>query len=81
VPLVNQHSFLIIAAVVLAAGWLALRRTGRWLRWPALAATAALALGFFSLMRTGPGDVRSAADVDRALASGKPVALELFSNY
>lgn len=79
--LLNQYSFVATAVVVLGVVLLAVRRRSGRTRWTVLAAAIVL-LGMFALaLRTGPGDVPRSADFDRALTSGKPVALEFYSNY
>jgi hypothetical protein len=75
----NQHSFLILAAVLLAVTALIVRRR-RW-GWPFLAVVAAGLGAAFLVLRTGGGDVRSPADLEAALRAGKPVAMEMYSDY
>lgn len=79
--LLNQHSFVVTGVLLLVGLWFVLRRRGRWIRRVALAATALLLAIVFASLRTGAGDVRTAADLDAALASGEPVVLEFFSDY
>lgn len=78
----NHYSFVMIAlaalAVTAAATW---RIKRRWLR---AAIPGALITAFvvaFLRLRTGGGNVHSAADLDRALAAGRPVMLELYSDF
>jgi hypothetical protein len=78
---VNQHSFLLATALVLAvAGWLTWRRRVA-VRLGVLAGVLALAAVAFALLRTPAGAVREVADLDGALGAGRPVGLELYSNY
>ena len=78
----NHFSFVLLAlfaaAIAAAVTW---RIRRRWLR-AAIPATllVAAAVAFFWL-RTGAGNVHSVADLDHALASGKPVMIEFFSDY
>lgn len=78
----NQYSFVWIAVTVITVAATATWRVRRrWLRAAIpLTLLAAAVVAFFAL-RTGPGNLRSVADFDRALASGKPVLLELYSDY
>ena len=80
--LLNHYSFVVVALVVvsiaLAATW---RVRRRWLRATIPAVLAAGAVVAFVALRTGGGNVHSVSDVDGALASGKPVFLELYSDY
>ncbi len=77
----NQHSFVIAAVLGLGVLWFILRRRGRWLRRSALLATVALLAIVYLSLRPGTGDLAGPAELDRALALGRPVALELYSNY
>lgn len=77
----NQYSFVVIAVVLLAGLWFLLRHRAGFVRWPALAGAALLMAIFAWTMRTGSGDVRSPADLDRALAGSMPVVLEFYSDY
>ena len=78
----NQYSFVVIAIVVLSIAMAATWRVRR--RWVRVAIPGTLAVGLviaFLVLRTGGGNVRSVADLDRALAAGKPVMLEMYSDY
>ncbi len=78
----NQHSYLLICAIVLGAGAIALfRRHARraWLIWLGVAALAAA--GWF-VLRTGAGaQFNSVDDYERALRSGQPTLVEFYSDY
>ena len=83
--LLNQHSFLLLAGGMLAVGLMVLlvarRRIGRRARWIGLLALVALA-GAFAVMRTAaPSAYASAADVQRAVSSGRPTLVEFYSDY
>jgi hypothetical protein len=73
----NQHSFLVVALVALAIAWVATRGRRRRTRIGVVAGLVAVAAVAFAVLRTAGGDV----DLDRALARGRPVALEFYSNY
>jgi hypothetical protein len=80
--LFNHYSFVWITLTVVtlaaAATW---RVRRRWLRLAIPSTLVAAALIAFFALRTGAGNVRSVADLDRALAGGKPVLLELYSDF
>jgi hypothetical protein len=78
---INQHSFLLVGVVVLGIAIAVLRRFSRPAQIVAIVIVVALLGTFALLLRTGGGDVHSRTDVDRALAKGKPVALEFYSNF
>lgn len=78
----NQHSYLLISAIVLGATALTLwRRHARraWLIWPGLL-VAAIA-GWIAL-RTGEGtQFKSVEEYEAALRSGQPTLVEFYSDY
>lgn len=76
----NRYSFAVVAVAGLALVWTLVRRRGRLIRWGGFVASAMLLALVWATLRT-PAPVRDAGDLDRALASGRPVVLELFSNY
>jgi hypothetical protein len=78
---INQHSFLLVALVLLGGAVAVLRRFSRPARIIAIVVVVALLGTFALLLRTGGGDVHSRTDLDRALARGRPVALEFYSNF
>ena len=79
----GQHSFvvaaLLLVAIAVAITWWRTRR--RWVRAAIPLGLAAAALVAFLIVRIGPGNIDSVADFDRALAGGRPVMLELYSEY
>jgi uncharacterized membrane protein (DUF4010 family) len=79
--IVNQHSFVAVVLALVALMLLFTRHRSRRLRRIAILAAVSLLAGWFVTHRTGTGDVRPAADVDRALRGGLPVAVEFYSNY
>lgn len=78
----NHYSFVLFALVVvsiaLAATW-RLRR--RWVRLAIPGVLAVVAVVAFGALRSGGGNVHAVSDLDAALASGKPVLLEMYSDY
>jgi hypothetical protein len=78
----NQHSYLLISAIVLGAVAIALfRRHARraWLIW--LGVWVAVIAGWFAL-RTGAGTLfGSVEDYEAALRTGQPTLVEFYSDY
>lgn len=80
--LLNHYSFVVIGVVVISVAMAATWRVRR--RWLRAAIPGTLLAGLavaFVMLRTGGGNVRSVADLDRALGAGRPVMLEFFSDY
>lgn len=80
--MLNQYSYLIASLfVLLAVGWPLLRQG---VRPRGLIALALVALAFASgqmMLRTGAGTARHIAELDRMIARGNPLLIELYSNY
>ena len=77
-----QHSFLLLALLLLAiTAAVTARIKRRWLRAAIPGGLATALLVTFLFLRTGAGNIDSVADFDRALAGGRPVMLELYSDY
>ena len=78
----NQHSYLLISAVVLGIAAIALfRRRARraWVIW--LGVLALAIVGWFAL-RTGEGAAfNSVDDYEAALRTGQPTLVEFYSDY
>jgi ABC-type uncharacterized transport system permease subunit len=78
----NQHSYLLISAIVLSIAAIALvRRHARraWLIWLSL---VAVALAGWLVLRTGQGATfNSVGDYEAALRSGQPTLVEFYSDY
>ena len=78
----NQHSYLLISAIVLGvtALALALRRARRaWLIWLGL---LGVAVGGWFALRTGAGaQFTSVDDYEAALREGQPTLVEFYSDY
>ena len=78
----NQHSYLLISAIVLGGVALALvRRHARrgWLIW--LGVLAAVIAGWF-VLRTGAGTpFSSVEEYEAALRTGQPTLVEFYSDY
>lgn len=79
--LINQNSFVLTALVLLAAGWLVLRRRSRRFRAIVVPVIIVVLVAAALGLRTGPSDVASGTELDRVLAKGRPVALEFYSNF
>ena len=78
----NQHSYLLICAIVLGSVAIALfRRHARraWLIWLGL---LAVVLAGWLALRTGEGaQFNSVEDYEAALRTGKPTLVEFYSDY
>ena len=78
----NQHSYLLISAIVLGTTALTLwRRHARraWLIWPGV---LMLAIASWFALRTGEGTpFSSVEDYEAALRSGRPTLVEFYSDY
>ena len=81
--LLNQHSFVIAALLLLGLvlGLMWWRRVRVRYRVGVTGGLAALLVGVMLWLRTGAGDVRTPDDLDRVLGRGRPVVLELYSDY
>ena len=81
----NQHSFLLYAALGLGAAlavlWARRRRVGRlaWVGW--LIAVAVAVGGYFVFRTAATRTFESAAEVQRAIASGRPTLVEFYSDF
>jgi len=82
VAFVNHNSYAIAAAIVLAvAGVEIVRRGATWRRIALFAGLAALLTLPPLYVRSGASVVFSADAVDRAIASGRPTLLEVYSDF
>ena len=81
--LLNQNSFLLVSAVVLGGTLILLiARRARPRLWAVWIVAVAAAVGANAATRTTPARTfESAPEVQRAIASGKPTLVELYSNY
>ena len=81
--LLNQNSFLLVSGVALGGALIALiaRRARLWV-WLVWIAAVAVAVILNRAARTTPARAfESAAEVERAIASGAQTLVELYSNY
>jgi uncharacterized membrane protein YgdD (TMEM256/DUF423 family) len=79
--LLNRNSYVLVAAAALMVAGYIVAQLGTWTAWLAwILAIGALFAGFL-LLRTGRGSKLSDAELELLVGSGKPVMLQLFSNY
>lgn len=80
--LINNYSFVVLGLLILL---LIAYLTWKWigLRWASVAVLIALAflVSYQLLTSTKAGTVSNLEDFDNILASGRPVLIELYSNY
>jgi len=79
-PLVNEYSLFLVGLVVIA---LVLLLTGKrfGLKWGLTGMVVVALAAFQFITSTNVNTVSSREELDRALATGKPVLLELYSDY
>jgi len=79
---INELSFgLIAVALVLIAGMLLRRRLRQPLGLALMAGLIIALVSFNLLLRTGDGTYTQSAEFESSLKQGKPVLVELYSNY
>ena len=79
--LLNRNSYVLIAAAALMVAGYIVARLENWIAWLAwILAAFALYAGWL-LMRIGRGSKLGEAELELLVGAGKPVVLELFSNY
>ena len=80
--LLNQHSYLVIAAVVaLALGLAVIRTHSPVMRVAAVAGVLAALIAVPLVFRSGPGSVASQESFARDIRSGNPTLVEFYSDY
>ncbi len=78
----NQHSFLLISAIVLGIVAIALFRSRARRAWSIWLGLLAVAIVGWLGLRTGEGTpFNSVADYEAALRSGQPTLVEFYSDY
>jgi hypothetical protein len=77
---VNQHSYILVGALLAVVAVLIGRRLGSRARWIALIAVVVALIAAGASLRN-PSSFGSETAFDRAIGHGKPVALEFFSNF
>jgi ABC-type multidrug transport system permease subunit len=79
--LLNRNSYVLASAVVLMLAAYFVARVGNWEAWIAwIVAVLLLYTGFLAL-RPGAGSKMSEAELEQLVGAGKPILLELYSNY
>ena len=78
----NQHSYLLICAIVLGVMAVALfRRRARRAWWIWLGVFVAAIAGWFALRTGGGTPFNSVEDYEAALRTGQPTLVEFYSDY
>lgn len=78
---VNQHSYLVVALVVLVVAGIVSSLWRPRLRWALIGGGSLAFAAIFAVLHVGSGDVRAPADLDTVLGHGRPVVVEFYSNY
>ncbi len=79
--LLNRNSYVLLSAAALMVAGYIVARLENWIAWVAwIVAAVALYAGWL-LMRTGRGSRLSDTELELLVGAGKPVMLQLFSNY
>jgi hypothetical protein len=76
-----RNSYVLASALVLMVAAYFVARFGTWAVWLAWIVAVALLYVGFLLLRPGAGTKLSDAELEQLIGSGRPVLLELFSNY
>ena len=81
--LINPNSYIIAALTIFLPALLivAVFFRRRKLAWLGLVGLAALLIAINLVLRVGVSEIETTAQFDQILASGKPVVLEIYSNY
>lgn len=82
-PIINHNSYIIAALTILAlaAALIATRFRQQPAAWIGLVALVLILVAGNLVFRVGPSEIETTAQFDQVLASGKPVVLEIYSNY
>jgi hypothetical protein len=79
--LLNRNSYVLAAGIVLMLAGYFVARVETWEAWLAWILAVALLYAGFLLLRPGAGSRMSEAEVEKAVGGGRPVMLELYSNF
>jgi hypothetical protein len=79
--LLNRNSYVLVSAAALMVAGYFVARLGTWTAWLAWIIAIGALFGGFLLLRTGRGTKLSDAELELLIGAGKPVMVQLFSNY
>lgn len=79
--LLNRNSYVLISAAALMVAGYIVARLGTWTAWLAWILAVAALYGGFLMLRTGRGTRLSDTELELLIGAGKPVMVQLFSNY
>ena len=77
----NRNSYVLAAGLALMLAGYFVARTGAWVAWLAWIVAVALVYAGFMALRPGAGTKLNDSELDQLIGSGRPVVLELFSNF
>jgi membrane protein implicated in regulation of membrane protease activity len=79
--ILGRNSYVLASGLVLMVAAYFVARLGSWQVWLAWIAAVALLYAGFLLLRPGAGTKLGEPELEQLIGSGRPVMLELFSNY
>jgi len=81
--IINPNSYIIAASIVfiIALGVVLVFWRRRAVAWLGLGTLAAIFIVVNLVLRVGVSEIETTAQFDQILASGRPVVLEIYSNY
>jgi hypothetical protein len=79
--ILGRNSYVLASGLVLMVAAYFVARLGSWQAWLAWIVAVALLYAGFLLLRPGAGTKLGEPELEQLIGSGRPVMLELFSNY
>jgi hypothetical protein len=79
--ILGRNSYILASALVLMLAAYFVARLGSWEAWLAWIVAVVLLYAGFLALRPGAGTKLGEPELEQLIGSGRPVVLELFSNY